>query len=257
MSGTASWQENVSLSLLSWTNVRPALLKKPNHMSGMVLQVVLRLLQTNHCPLRRWTVHLKLDTVQFSASLITQRSNVQVIWWHTPVIAYVSAVVLWHKLQLESGKHHWVSLHLVFLSAQKDKPVFRFLLILLVHLSFMKKKPSSFLCTAPKSLDLDLSQQWGRALCNVVLVPQTRDLATGINMEKQRPRAEVTAQCPLTRSKLPLTVLKTQTLFLWDLRNRHATNERQQQTGNLCVWAGIPTTYCRNSYLFYAVTYTS
>lgn len=45
---------------------------------------------------------------------------------------------------VEFSKDHWLFLHLVLFSAQKDKPVFRFLCVSLVHLSFMKRSVRSF-----------------------------------------------------------------------------------------------------------------
>lgn len=124
-------------------DVSPAWLYESVHTSGMVLQVILHLLQTNHCPLRRWTWHLKLNTVQFSAYLITRCSTFLEIWWHAPVTAYVSAVMLQHKLQWEfsvtvfpytlcSYQHSRTSLSFVFSA---------------FHLSFMKMNPSSFFCS--------------------------------------------------------------------------------------------------------------
>lgn len=162
-----------------------------------------------------WT--LKLDTVQFSAYLITKCSNVQVIWWHTPVIACVSAVVLWHKMQQEPGKHHWFPYSSCSSQHRRTSLSFCFLFILLVHLSFMKKKPSSFFCTAlNKSLWICVHDSSEGGQCAMwSWWHRHRDHTTGIDMEKQRPRTEVTVWCPLTRSKLSLTVLKTQTLFLW------------------------------------------
>lgn len=126
----------------------------------------------------------------------------------------ISAVVLWQELQQESGKHHWVSLHL---SAQKDKSVFRFLFILLVDLSFTKKKLSSLFSTAlNKSLWTHICDSSEGGHCAMwSWCHRPRDHATGFDMEKQRPRTEATARYPLTRSRLSLTVLKTQTLFLW------------------------------------------
>lgn len=221
------------------------------------LQVVLRLLQTNHCPLRRWTVHLKLDTVQFSAYLITQCSNVQVIWWHTPVIAYVSAVVLWHNLQQESGKHHWVSLHLVLLSAQKDKPVFSFSFHFACLFVFHEEAQQLFLhCTEQKCLDLCLWQQWERALCNGATDPGTMLLASTWKSRGQAQKLQNSVHRP--EPSCHWLFWKPRLCFCGATRNRKATNERQQQTGNLCVWAeSCRDTHSRNSYLFYGVIYTS
>lgn len=79
---------------------------------------------------------------QCSGNLMTHSSDCLRICCHA--VAQTAAGV-W--------KHHWVSLHLLLLSAQKDKPVFPFLFILLVHLPFMKKKPSSFFwCHRPGTL---------------------------------------------------------------------------------------------------------
>lgn len=68
-----------------------------------------------------------------------------------------------------------------------------------------------------------------------------RDLAVGIDTEKQRPRTEGTAQQALNKPELSLTVLKPETLTPVSLcvatRSRKTVNEEQRQTGNLCVWA--------------------
>lgn len=45
---------------------------------------------------------------------------------------------------VEFSKDHWLFLHLVLFSSQKDKPVFLFLCISLVHLSFVKRNARSF-----------------------------------------------------------------------------------------------------------------
>lgn len=203
----------------------------------MVLQVVLRLLQTNHCPLSRQTVPLKLGTVRFSAYLITRCSNVRVIWWHTPVIAYGSAVVLWHNRQQESAKCHWVSLRLLLLSAQKDKPVFHFLCILLVHLSFRKKKPSSFFCTAlSESLwTCYLWPQRGRAVCCWCHRP--RDLATSINRNGRDQGQKLQHGAHWPKASCHWLAWKPRPWLCGSTRSRKATNARQQQTGNTCVWA--------------------
>lgn len=158
LSCTTLWHgEFLSAFPLSLTDVRPAFLQKAIHASGMVLQVFLSLLWTNHCPLGRWTLHLKLNTIQFSAYLITWCSNFLVIWWHAPVIAYISTIMLQHKLQQEFNKYHWVSLHLVLLSAQKDKHVFVFSVF---HLSICPSRrwvPTAFSAQAVSELKpLDL-----------------------------------------------------------------------------------------------------
>lgn len=44
----------------------------------------------------------------------------------------------------EFSKDHWLFLHLVLFSAQKDKLVFSFLCISLIHLSFVKRSSRSF-----------------------------------------------------------------------------------------------------------------
>lgn len=69
------------------------------HRSRTLLQVVLNLLWTNHYPFRRWSLCLKLNTVQFPAYLITRCSNFLVIWRHALVVAYVPTAVPQHKLQ--------------------------------------------------------------------------------------------------------------------------------------------------------------
>lgn len=131
----------------------------------------------------------------------------------------------WHNRQQESAKCHWVSLHLLLLSAQKDKPVFHFLCILLVHLSFRKKKPSSFFCTA-------LSESLWTCICDRSEGGQCAAGATDQGpcyqhqQERQRPRTDVTARCTLTKSKLSLTGLKTQTLALW-LHEKQEGNKRE------------------------------
>lgn len=168
--------------------------------------------------------------------------------------------MLWHNRQQESAKCHWVSLHLLLLSAQKDKPVFHFLCILLVHLSFRKKKPSSFFCTA-------LSESLWTCICDHSEGGQCAAGAT--DPGTLLPASTGTAE---TKDRSYSTVHFDQKLVVIDWPENPdlgfvAPREagRQQMRGSSRQGtrlfgqkpAGTPTAYGRNSYLFYGVVYTS
>lgn len=143
------------------------------------------------------TLCLRLNTARFPAYLIAECSSFLVIWWHTPVMAYVFAVMLLHKLQWELNKNHWLFLLLVLSTGGKACLSFSLFFHLSI-LSFTKRSCKCFFCTgywwikAPGFVTALIA-----AVCEGSAVQSSSHRYGGsagdIEMEKQRPRKKTHA----------------------------------------------------------------
>lgn len=196
-------------------------------MHGMVLQVVLSLLRTNHCPFRRWTLRLKPNTVHSSAYLITWRSNFLVIWW----IQWLPTSPLSRCSTNCSGSSVSITgLPYTLCSYQHRRTSlsFCFLCISLVHLSFTKTNPNSFFCTGC----------YRTKASRLAAVTAARK---GTVQHRPGPTHLGTLLSALTRKSRALTVLKPQTMTPVSLCG--ATRNRDSEWGaaadtELCVRLG-------------------
>lgn len=92
-------------------------------------------------------------------------------------------------------------------------------------------------CAERKSLDLYLWQQQGRGLCNAVLVPQTQGPCYQPTWKSRDQGQQLQHGVHWPKASCHLLPWKPRPCLCGATRSRKATNERQQQTGNLCVWA--------------------
>lgn len=148
------------------------------------------------CLERTITLCLGVNTAQFPAYLIAECSNLLVIWWHVPVMPYVFAVMLLHKLQWEFDKNHWLFLHFVLsikgkhclsfsvfhlsiCPSQRGVASVFFLHRLLVNWNpWIKATAALIAAVCEESAVQSLSHRYGEP-------------AGDIGMEKQRPRKKV------------------------------------------------------------------
>lgn len=167
------------------------------------------------------TLCLRLNTARFPAYLIAECSSFLVIWWHTPVMAYVFAVMLLHKLQWELNKNHWLFLLLVLSTGGKACLSFSLFFHLSI-LSFTKRSCKCFFCTgywwikAPGFVTALIA-----AVCEGSAVQSSSHRYGGsagdIEMEKQRPREKICTTHAFFGQILPCCEQRIQRLqFLMD-----------------------------------------